>query len=97
MFSKMKKVIIAFRASTKEVRLENILRMMENDIKWKDYDPFDAINHWYNEDGKEIRLKEEDRPRIYKKRQSKKKIAWSLSDTSEDEETESVNETVNNN
>ena len=96
MFSKMKKVIIAFRASTKEVRLENILRMMENDIKWEDYDPFDAINHWYNEDGK-IRLKEEDRPRIYKKRQSKKKIAQSLSDTSEDDETESVNETVDKN
>ena len=42
-------MIIPFRASTKEVRLEI---MMENDIKWKDFDPFDAINHWYNEDGK---------------------------------------------
>ena len=82
----MKRVITAFRSSTKEIRLENILRIIENETQWEDYDPVDAINHWLND--KEKRLKEENGQRKYKKKQSKKKVSWSLSDTSEDEETE---------
>ena len=82
MFSKMKRVITVFRSSTKELRLENILRIMEDDVSWENYDPVSAIHHWLSD--KERRVGEEDGPREYKKRASKRTIA-SLSDSSEDE------------
>ena len=82
MFSKMKRVITVFRSSTKELRLENILRIMEDDVSWENYDLVSAIHHWLSD--KERRVGEEDGPREYKKRASKRTIA-SLSDSSEDE------------
>lgn len=60
-FSKMKRVITAFRSSSKEIRWENILRIMENETQWDDYALVDLINHLWND--KERRLKEEDGPK----------------------------------
>ena len=75
----MKRVVTAFRSATNEVRLENILIIMENEATWEDYDLVHAINHWLN--NKDRRRTEEKGPRKYKKRQSKKNIFWNLSDS----------------
>ena len=82
-FSKMKRVVTADRASLKEARLDDILRVMEEGSSWEVYDPIGAISLWWEDANR--RVAEEKGPRIYKKRATKRKHLASLSDTSESE------------
>ena len=43
MFSKFTRVLTTFRSSLKEIRLENILRVMEEGPAWEEYDPIDTF------------------------------------------------------
>ena len=71
------------RSSLKEIRLENILRVMEEGPAWEEYDPIDAINTWYGDADR--RLTEESGPRTYTQR-TKKNDLTSLSDLSSSED-----------
>ena len=66
MFSKLTRVLTTLRSSLKEIRLENILRVMEEGPAWEEYDPIDAINTWYGDADR--RLAEESGPRTYTQR-----------------------------
>ena len=66
MFSKLTRVLTTLRSSSKEIRLENILRVMEEGPAWEEYDPIDAINTWYGDADR--RLAEESGPRTYTQR-----------------------------
>ena len=49
MFSKSMRVLTTLRSWLKEIRLENIQRVMEEGPAWEEYDPIDAINTWYGD------------------------------------------------
>ena len=83
-FSKLKRVLTTDRASLKEARLENILRIMEEGLSWEVYDPIGAISLWWEDASR--RVTEERGPRKYKKRATKRKLLASLSNSSESED-----------
>lgn len=79
-FSKLKRVLTEKRASLKEARLDDLIRIMEEGPSWELYHPYDAIKLWW--DDADRRVSDEIGPRSYKKRKNKKRLL-SLSDDDE--------------